>query len=65
VSFDKEGEAYGYEWVVFTPVGFACPQCGLRLASQAELATAGMPKSWDLPDLDPFDYREPTDYNDL
>jgi hypothetical protein len=56
VRYDEEGEPQGLAWLKFTPVTFSCATCGLRLASQAELAAAGLPKEWDLPDLDVGDY---------
>lgn len=39
-----------------TPVSFLCHMCGLRRESPAELAVAGVPKQWDLPDLDAPDF---------
>jgi hypothetical protein len=42
--------------VEFTPLTLFYQQCGLRLTMQAELAAAGVPQKWNLPDLDAAAY---------
>ena len=38
--------------VKFIPYAFSCQLCGLRLANSAELATAGVPADWNVPEID-------------
>jgi hypothetical protein len=60
---DKDGEVYGGAWVVFIPTAFHCQQCRLRLDTPAEVAAAGMPREWELPDVNPSDlYDDDYDY---
>jgi len=55
-DFDRDGLAYTWTWVEFTPLTLFHQQCGLRLTMQAELAAAGVPQKWNLPDLDAAAY---------
>jgi hypothetical protein len=55
-GYDADGVARAWAFLMFTPETFSCQLCGLRLASQAELAEAGVPHQWVLPGLDASDY---------
>ena len=55
-DFDRDGLAYTWAWVEFTPLTLFYQQCGLRLTMQAELAAAGVPQKWNLPDFDAAAY---------
>jgi hypothetical protein len=53
-DFDRDGLAYTWAWVEFTPLTLFYQQCGLRLTMQAELAAAGVPKNGTCPILTPL-----------
>lgn len=56
-----DGQSYiagGYPEVTFFPGGFVCRACELELDGEAELAAAGIEKSWELDDVDPKDFVE-------
>jgi hypothetical protein len=55
-DFDRDGLAYTWSWAEFSPSTLFCQQCGLRLTTQAELAAAGVPHKWNLPELDAAAY---------
>jgi hypothetical protein len=55
-DFDRDGLAYAWSWAEFSPSTLFCQQCGLRLTTQAELAAAGVPHKWNLPELDAAAY---------
>jgi hypothetical protein len=42
--------------VRFAPEDFSCQLCGLRLITPAKLAVAGVPREWDVPDIDVADF---------
>jgi hypothetical protein len=58
-EYDEEGIPHVVAWVEFEPTELSCWGCGLRLASTAELAQAGVVSSWPLPNLDPARYADP------
>jgi len=53
---DDTGEPWVWGTVKFTPDTFSCQLCELRLANPAELAEAGVPANWDVPEIDPAEF---------
>jgi hypothetical protein len=68
-DYDKEtGEPWVWGMVKFTPDASSCPLCGLRLTNTAELAEAGVPADWNVPEIDvaEFDaYQRQLDHDTL
>lgn len=63
----EDGESYVagvYPEVTIFPQRLECRACGLELEGEAELAAAEVPRSWELDDIDPEDFREEPDYDD-
>ena len=56
---DRPLNVFGTVW--FSPSGFECSVCGLRLGSVAELAAAGVPARWEIENADPLKYDTPVD----
>jgi len=59
-----DGESYivgVYPKVTIFPQRLECRACGLELEGEAQLAAGGVPRSWELDDVDPADFRQEPD----
>jgi hypothetical protein len=58
-DYDKETDGSPVSGMVkFTPYAFSCQPCGLRLTNSAELAAAGVPADWSVPEIDVAEFDE-------
>lgn len=66
VDFDRDGTPIGgYPVVVLYGASLKCEVCGLKLNSPEEINAVGIESSLTLEDIDPSDFYEEIDYNDI